>query len=68
MNAVPHPGPILTLSLVAAFLIVYALGIVYLFTRTVSGRRRRWVTLDFVWVPLGGLTGLVILALWWRSH
>jgi uncharacterized metal-binding protein len=56
MNAVPHPSPVLALSLAAAFLVVYSLGIIYLFTRTVSGRRRRWDALDFVWVPLGGLT------------
>jgi len=52
----------------AGFLLVYTLAIVLVFRANASGRRRRWLPLDYVWVPLGGLTGLCLLALWWRMH
>ncbi len=51
------------LSLSGGFLAAYSTGVVYLFTRKVNGRRRRWVPLDFVWVPMGGLTGVLIVML-----
>jgi hypothetical protein len=50
------------------FLLVYALVIVLAFRTNKFGRRRRWLPLDFIWVPLGGLTGICLLALWWRMH
>jgi hypothetical protein len=50
------------------FLVVYALCIVLAFRTEKWGQRRRWLPLDYVWVPLGGLTGLCLLLLWWRSH
>ena len=50
------------------FLLVYALGIVLIFRAEKWGQRRRWLPLDYIWVPLGGLTGVFLLALWWRSH
>lgn len=53
---------------IALFLVVYGVVIVRLFTRKVNGRRRRWAPLDFVWVPMGGLTGALMFALWWQSH
>ncbi|HEY3861346.1 MAG TPA: hypothetical protein VGO59_05605 [Verrucomicrobiae bacterium] len=52
----------------AVFLLLYAFGIAFVFRKTRRGRRRRWLPLDFVWVPLGGLTGVFLLALWWRTH
>jgi hypothetical protein len=50
------------------FLLAYALCIVLVFRPNKWGRRRRWLPLDFIWVPLGGLTGVCLLALWWRAH
>jgi heme/copper-type cytochrome/quinol oxidase subunit 2 len=52
----------------SVFLLVYALVIAFVFRANARGRRRRWLPLDYVWVPLGGLTGLCLLALWWRMH
>jgi len=56
------------LILAATFLIIYSGVVVYLFTRTVNGQRRRWEMLDFIWVPMGGVTGILILALWWQNR
>jgi hypothetical protein len=44
------------------------LGIAMIFRANKWGRRRRWIPLDYIWVPLGGLTGAFLLALWWGSH
>jgi len=59
---VPH------IIVAVVFLAAYALLVLHLFTRTINGCRRRWAPLDFVWVPMGGLTGILILTLWWQSH
>jgi len=66
MQAMFHSVP--ALCSMAAFLLAYALVIVLVFRADRFGRRRRWVPLDFVWVPLGGLTGICLVALWWRLH
>jgi hypothetical protein len=50
------------------FLLLYTLTVVFLFSPNKGGRRRRWKVLDWLWVPLGGLTGVSFLALWWRMH
>ena len=50
------------------FLLVYALFIVLIFRAEKWGRRRRWIPLDYIWVPLGGLTGVFLLGLWWHSR
>jgi hypothetical protein len=47
---------------------VYALGVVLMFRPNESGLRRRWHFLDSIWVPLGALTGLGLLTLFWRAH
>jgi hypothetical protein len=52
----------------SVFLLVYAVAIALVFRANARGRRRRWLALDYVWVPLGGLTGLCLLALWWRMR
>jgi hypothetical protein len=52
----------------AGFLLVYALVIVLVFRTDKFGRKRKWVALDFVWVPLGGITGICLLLLWWQQH
>jgi len=56
------------LASMLGFLLVYALCIVLVFRVKKWGQRRRWLPLDYVWVPLGGLTGVCLLALWWRAH
>jgi hypothetical protein len=61
-HSVPFLGSML------GFLLAYALGIVLVFRANKWGRRRRWLPLDYIWVPLGGLTGVFLLALWWRAY
>ena len=56
------------LSSLLGFLLVYALVVVLLFRPDREGRRRRWLPMDYVWVPLGALTGIFLIALWWRMH
>jgi hypothetical protein len=56
------------LTSVFGFLVVYALVVFFMFRRNDNGMRRRWEILDFVWVPLGGATGICLLALWWHTH
>jgi cbb3-type cytochrome oxidase subunit 3 len=51
------------------FLMIYTLLIAYVFRPGQRGRRRRrWLFHDYIWVPLGGMTGVFLLALWWRMH
>jgi len=62
-------APIIPVAAMAVFfLLLYSLAIFFLFSPNKNGLRRRWMTLDWVWVPLGGLTGVFLLALWWRMH
>ena len=68
MNAAPNPKLYFLLMITGLFLAAYSYGVVYLFTHRVNGQRRRWHPLDFVWVPMGGLTGVLMAALWWKSH
>ena len=68
MNPTKNASLVPLITLAGVFLIIYAAYVVYLFTRTINGCRRRWQGLDFVWVPMGGLTGILILALWWQSR
>ena len=56
------------LESMAGFVVIYAVLIALVFRSKANGRRRRWLPLDYVWVPLGGLTGVFLLALWWRMH
>jgi hypothetical protein len=50
------------------FLAIYAVCVVLMFGKAPDGRRRRLDALDYVWIPLGGLTGICLVALWWRAH
>lgn len=68
MNTVNHHSMIPLIIIAAVFLILYSFYVGYLFTRKTNGCRRRWQGLDFIWVPMGGLTGILILALWWQSR
>jgi hypothetical protein len=56
------------LPFAGVFLAAYVAAVIYLFTRTSYGRRRRLELLDFVWVPMGGLTGILMMALWWQGR
>jgi len=51
-----------------AFLLAYGLVVFALFRENKWGQRRKWLALDYIWVPLGGLTGVCLLALWWSAH
>jgi hypothetical protein len=66
MQSMFRSAPVLFTML--GFLLVYAVSIVLVFRPNKWGRRRRWLPLDFIWVPLGGLTGLCLVVLWWRFH
>lgn len=50
------------------FLMIYTLAILLVFSSDRNGRRRRWAPLDYVWVPLGGVTGVCLLVLWWQMR
>jgi hypothetical protein len=52
--------------LISICLIVYLTAVTLMFRSDKLGRRRRWLPLDFVWVPLGGLTVVSLVALWWH--
>jgi amino acid transporter len=52
--------------IISGFLIVYAFYIFSLFKTRKDGTRRRWRSKDWVWVPLAGLAGVMLLALWWH--
>jgi hypothetical protein len=60
-----HSVPVLGSMLL--FLLAYSFGIVMLFQAGKRGLRRRWVGLDYVWVPLGALTGIFLIALCWQA-
>jgi amino acid transporter len=53
---------------IAGFLVVYTLYVVSLFRPRKNGRRRLWRGVDWVWVPLAGVAGVMLLALWWRMR
>jgi hypothetical protein len=62
-----QPSPQMPLAvLISICLIVYLIAVTLMFRSDKLGRRRRWLPLDFVWVPLGGLTVVSLVALWWH--
>lgn len=65
MHVTPITIPVIAL---VVCLLIYAVGIVLMFRKDSAGLRRRWLPLDYVWVPLGGLTFISFLALWWHLH
>jgi len=61
--------PLLPIILViVCFLVVYSFWIVSLFKPRKDGSQRRWRSKDWVWVPLAGVTGVLLLALWWHMR
>jgi amino acid transporter len=56
------------IGIIVVFLIVYLLWVVSLFRLRKDGSQRRWRSEDWVWVPLAGLTGALLLALWWHMR
>jgi hypothetical protein len=55
-------------AVVVICLMAYSITIVLMFRKNKLGIRRRWHPLDFIWVPLGGLTVVSLLALWWHMR
>jgi hypothetical protein len=47
-------------------LVGYCITVGLMFRKNRLGCRRRWLPLDYIWVPLGGLTVVSLLALWWH--
>ncbi len=56
------------LSAMLVFLVIYAVWVVWLFRMQKYGQRRRWHALDSIWVPLGALTGILLVVLWWHMR
>jgi amino acid transporter len=54
------------ICIISGFLIVYSLWVASLFRVRKDGSQRRWRTEDWVWVPLAGVAGALLLALWWH--
>jgi amino acid transporter len=50
------------------YLLAYAGVVVMMLRRDRHGWKRKWDSLDFVWVPLGGFAGVSLIILWWRTH
>jgi len=50
-------------------LVLYA-GCVFLMFPKMKGarRRRKFDRLDYVWIPLGGLTVMSLVVWWWHWH
>ena len=60
-----HPqAPII--GILWLFFVMYSVYVVNLFKPRKDGTQRRWRVYDTVWVPLAGLTGAMLLVLWWR--
>jgi hypothetical protein len=54
---------------IVVFLVIYAACVVLMFGKPKwAKRRRRLDMLDYVWIPLGGLTGICLVELWWRMR
>jgi hypothetical protein len=51
-----------------ACMLVYGIAVILMFRKDSRGLRRRWLPLDYIWVPLGGLTVLSLVMLWWRMQ
>jgi hypothetical protein len=49
-------------------LAIYTITVVLMFRKDKLGFKRRWHLLDYIWVPLGGLTVVILLALWWHTR
>jgi len=68
MNA-KELGPLLPIiCVICGFLIVYSLWVFSLFRPRKDGSQRRWRSEDWIWVPLAGVTGVLLLALWWHMR
>jgi hypothetical protein len=67
MNKLIMPSTPALVSMLA-FLLAYAVLIFALFRTNKWGQRRKWMALDYIWVPLGLVTGVCLLAMWWQSH
>jgi hypothetical protein len=65
MNA---KGLLPIICIIVAFLIVYSLWVSSLFKPRKDGTQRRWRTGDWLWVPLAGVAGVLLLALWWHMR
>jgi sensor c-di-GMP phosphodiesterase-like protein len=51
-----------------AYLAAYMVWVISLFQPRKDGSQRRWRSQDWMWVPLAGITGALLLALWWHMR
>jgi hypothetical protein len=58
----------LSVTVLIVCLLAYCVAVVLMFRKDRSGLRRRWHPMDYIWVPLGGLTVMSLLALWWHMR
>lgn len=50
-------------------LLLYGVCVFFMFPKAKGAKRRRkFDRLDYVWIPLGGLTVLSLVALWWHMR
>lgn len=54
------------LCIIAVFLVAYTIWVRNLFRTRKDGSQRRWRRHDWIWVPLAGISGALLLALWWH--
>jgi len=54
------------IAIIVVFLVVYSFWVASLFKPRKDGSQRRWRNEDWVWVPLAGVAGVLLLALWWH--
>ncbi|HUD47292.1 MAG TPA: hypothetical protein VMR33_10700 [Candidatus Baltobacteraceae bacterium] len=60
--------PTVPVAILIVCLMIYCIAVGLMFRKDNMGFRRRWLPLDYIWVPLGGLTVLSLLALWWHMR
>ena len=56
------------IAIIVFFLVVYSFWVASLFRLRKDGTQRRWRSQDWIWVPLAGVTGALLLALWWHMR
>jgi NADH:ubiquinone oxidoreductase subunit 6 (subunit J) len=59
---------IVLVAVMLVCLVVYCITVRMMFRKDKMGFRRRWHALDYIWVPLGGITVVTLIALLWHMR